>query len=1024
MPDRTLYLTPPGTGFDACLRSFTESLYRDPLHSRLILPTSVLAREATRRILEEIPAIPGDCVTTPRQYAAGIVEKRRPDLTIISETARRRIIHESIRESGDRRMFTTPGSSSRAASDLSLLFQELVACQKADSFFDRVDNERIARIADIFRACQRTYADHGLVDRPSLYHVASQLLDDAGDQSIWVFGIRSPYPDLRSFFQRLAGSARQFIVYHPFADTPKIFSDRAEWLGCDRVIPLPDTGPGSTAGLFSGGTGPVDGPETLVHEFRSETEELEAVAEEIGSLLERGCDPEDIVIGVPDLAPAVVMIRDIFPDFGLPFTSRATLPLSRSPVVQAIVHVLGIPVRGYRRDEVVGAFFSPHTCPSPANPAEIDRITRKAQILDGYDAWARGLTRLKQRLSATMHAPETPEYRIREATSEREAADRVGALLDPFLAGLRDLERPGGVRDHVARIRSLLAGLPAGDPGRLSVGERQDVERFSGLLDELETITHLTADREMDYPEFFRMLRAETGEKKVQWFGDPGGIRVAGMRELQHMSVPVVFLIGLTDDAVPRVPGLLPFLSEDEERRIDPDMKARNLRDERYYLVSALLSATTRIYATTINSPGDRGQIPSPFYREIVRGMTTREWDPPVVTRSRRRRQVMAGRCIGEGVWPNTSLLAGREDPSCADLLRRVNMEYVHRHGEYDSPFDGNIGVDDDTCTVLAGRFGDDHTHSVSSLETYATCPFRFYMRHVLGLEKPEDVEITLSPADRGSLIHEVLAAFYSTWMEKHGRPIRTDDRDAALAMLTGIARQKLDEFGKEGAAWDAFAHELLGTGGFGRGILEQFCDLECAREGSPLRPALFECSFGFAGVGNTVSDEPVSIRSADGAGFRLRGVIDRVDLSDDGRFTVTDYKTGSHPTLSDIIGGRSFQLPLYIRSFETLTGRTGIAGAYYRLHREEVQHRAELHDPGSDLVTTAFSATSRMRGTGLSEVIDASIDHALACIRGMREGRFPLPLECRASRYCDFGMVCRFSTLRVLGIAGGGDRC
>ena len=48
---------------------------------------------------------------------------------------------------------------------------------------------------------------------------------------------------------------------------------------------------------------------------------------------------------------------------------------------------------------------------------------------------------------------------------------------------------------------------------------------------------------------------------------------------------------------------------------------------------------------------------------------------------------------------------------------------------------------------------------SATSLEEYATCPFRFFMHHVLGLEPVDEPEepLELSPLDRGRLYHAVL---------------------------------------------------------------------------------------------------------------------------------------------------------------------------------------------------------------------------------------------------------------------------
>jgi len=291
-------------------------------------------------------------------------------------------------------------------------------------------------------------------------------------------------------------------------------------------------------------------------------------------------------------------------------------------------------------------------------------------------------------------------------------------------------------------------------------------------------------------------------------------------------------------------------------------------------------------------------------------------------------------------------------------------------------------------------------------------------MQYVLGLNATPDVEITLTPADRGSLVHQILSKFYSEWMSKRPLPPGPNDCDEAMALLTRITEQEVADFGKDGPAWDAFRSDLLGTGGFTRGILERFLEIEMGRMGPLLKPAYFECSFGFSGIGNSISLEPaiLPVKGHECSGIRIHGFIDRVDLSEDGEFTITDYKTGSHASLSEVREGKSLQLPLYIRSVEILTGRKGIAGAYYKLHRKEVYHKAELHRPNHPAINGSFTNKSKMEDADLDEIIDNSVTSAWSYIQSIRSGIFSPPdTTCTSSKYCDFKRICRYSELRTL---------
>ena len=53
---------------------------------------------------------------------------------------------------------------------------------------------------------------------------------------------------------------------------------------------------------------------------------------------------------------------------------------------------------------------------------------------------------------------------------------------------------------------------------------------------------------------------------------------------------------------------------------------------------------------------------------------------------------------------------------------------------------------------------------SVSALERYQDCPFKFFAAEVLRLEDAPDDEAALSPRARGRFIHDVFQAFFEAW--------------------------------------------------------------------------------------------------------------------------------------------------------------------------------------------------------------------------------------------------------------------
>ena len=228
---------------------------------------------------------------------------------------------------------------------------------------------------------------------------------------------------------------------------------------------------------------------------------------------------------------------------------------------------------------------------------------------------------------------------------------------------------------------------------------------------------------------------------------------------------------------------------------------------------------------------------------------------------------------------------------------------------------------------------------SPTQVERYASCPFRFYAKEVLGLEEEDRNE---EPINRGHYVHNVLERFYTELRDEVGSPVSLAglDQDDLEARLLRVAVAELqaanDEFD------DRWLFELLaGLGNIdqneyynrtavdGRptGILVRFLEEELALyvdpenrlQNGPLTaaPAWFETKLSFEVDGTTI-----------------RGVLDRGETTPDGRAVIRDYKTGYTSSERDTLDGLSFQLPIYAKMLEANVDEVteAVGGGYYRL--------------------------------------------------------------------------------------------
>lgn len=157
---------------------------------------------------------------------------------------------------------------------------------------------------------------------------------------------------------------------------------------------------------------------------------------------------------------------------------------------------------------------------------------------------------------------------------------------------------------------------------------------------------------------------------------------------------------------------------------------------------------------------------------------------------------------------------------------------------------------------------------SPSSIKDYLQCPFRFYLKHVLGMNKPSETLQEWNHMEYGTIIHEVLE--------------RMEGNEQILAETSKVALEKwfyaeLDFIiEKQFSTQPALAFQIQRESMRQRLSFFAAVETEDRVENPGWRTIAFEKRFEFF---------------VDG--IKIRGIIDRIDEHEDGRLRVVDYKTG-----------------------------------------------------------------------------------------------------------------------------------
>ncbi len=490
-------------------------------------------------------------------------------------------------------------------------------------------------------------------------------------------------------------------------------------------------------------------------------------------------------------------------------------------------------------------------------------------------------------------------------------------------------------------------------------------------------------------------LRAPRGHHG-RLFGS--GINVLPIGRARGLSFGTVFVLGCTESSLPGSVRQDPFLKDNERREIGtltggavslPE-KIGRLEEEALLFVLAARSAREELFCSypRFEEGTGREKMPSSYLRFIG-------WEGAgncgVVEFMRITRH---GERAGEGALLSPHeydlVQAGAFADGAGALPENVFFSRgaalveqrwgTGRFTSYDGVF-ASQRVLEELHAMLEKR---EWSFSPTSLERYARCPFAYFLGNILKIERMEEPEriLSLTPLQRGSLVHELLALCYRAFRENGLLPLERSDGREVLGIAAGIVEGVLSRYPEREAVglpvfWEIEKRLIAESV---RLFLEDELD-----EAGEYEPVHFEKPFGGIGKGGTVEFETGN-RS-----IRFHGRIDRIDLSADGRFRVIDYKTGTlRQKDQDMGGGAYLQLPVYLHAASRLLERPVTEGA--------AEYRRVWLGGRERVVFTGARWDSD--GVELGRILDVIID-------GIERGLFYAPSEDRLCTHCRLRPAC-----------------
>lgn len=363
------------------------------------------------------------------------------------------------------------------------------------------------------------------------------------------------------------------------------------------------------------------------------------------------------------------------------------------------------------------------------------------------------------------------------------------------------------------------------------------IGRFRLLLEEGEL--------QLQPATFLRLLSRHLASLSIPFHGEPAiGLQVMGVLETRNLDFKHVAVLSLNEGNLPKAGGETSFIPYNLRKAFGMTLVEHKNAVYAYYFYRLMQRAesVSLLYnsTTTESSKGEKSRF---MLQMDVEG-TMHEIRKEFIT-------------------------AGQYPQSGETLTMEKTPEVMQR---------------------LIQRFDYDKERvlSPSALNTYLTCPLKFFFTYVAGLKEKEDVTVEIDSAMFGTIFHRAAELFYKDYAGTN-RPVTKSDIEAVLK----------DRIRLEGYVDTAFKElffkskpdekpEYNGLQLINSEVLTKYLRQLFERDAS-------YAPFTINGT-ERWEEEAFSVQTADGpVKMRVGGIIDRMDTKD-GTLRVVDYKTGGRP--------------------------------------------------------------------------------------------------------------------------------
>lgn len=660
--------------------------------------------------------------------------------------------------------------------------------------------------------------------------------------------------------------------------------------------------------------------------------EIELIAKEIKNLvLDKGVEPNNICVVFNLIQKYSPIVRDVFSTYGLPYNLTDRYSLNTSPAVISIINFLEILENDFYYKNIFRALSSGYLKISNIDLSNLLQASVSLKIISGLKNWTDSLTR-------GINQPEDFEndenYSVNKEIYKKALEDilRLAEQLEPFSKKMTLAEFEKNFLDLIFSLDLHKKIINNNNEDFRNDNEtvEKNIKAVTVFIDTVKEVLNLF---ELEYPEnekfnlkfYLNNIRTAVSSTRYNIKEKAGyGIQVTTLNEIRGLKFDYLFIAGLCDGDLPTR-----YMPEIFSSGSFVKNELKHQTEERYHFYQSLCSFDKGLYLSYPFQDDKQELVESSFLKEftkhfIINNKDERDYSSSVYSKEELLKFI--GRNFSKTKEEILKIKEKINDKSIpweriqnSILIDRTRINEPFGNSSYTGSIYNNLSqVAKEKLNSYKNK-----EYSISQLETYAKCPYKYFAERVLKLKPIEEPSEEIEALEMGSLLHNILYEFYKTIRQKRIIISKASDKDFNFArnILFRIAEEKINEGNFNSPLTFYEKEKILGINGkWQNSILYLF--LKTERENNKnFLPEFFEQVFGSLQPLNKYSTNEKSIGELKAGSVKIRGKIDRIDIDEkDNTFEVIDYKlSGKRPKRDDFDEGLSLQLPLYMYAAKEL---------------------------------------------------------------------------------------------------------